>query len=115
MVRLHETLSERTVYFRWLHMLGLSQRTAHERLIGICFIGYDREMALVAEYHNLLTGQDEIIAVGRLIKMQTTNEAEFALLITDRFQGKGLGTELLRQLIQFGRDEKLQCLKKDRS
>lgn len=110
MVKLHETLSERTVYFRYLHMLGLSQRIAHERLIGICFIDYDREMAFVAEYHNPQTKQDEIIGVGRLIKLRSTNEAEFALLVADRFQGKGLGTEFLRRLVQFGRDEKLQRL-----
>ena len=30
-------------------LLKLSQRTAHERLTRICFIDYDREMALVAE------------------------------------------------------------------
>ena len=29
--------------------MKLSQRTAHERLTRICFIDYDREMALVAE------------------------------------------------------------------
>jgi acetyltransferase len=110
MIRLHETLSERTVYFRWLHMLGLSQRIAHERLAGICFIDYDREMALVAEYHNPQTGQDEIIGVGRVIKLRTTNEAEFAVLVADRFQRKGLGTEFLRRLIGFGRDEKLERL-----
>jgi acetyltransferase len=52
MVRFHETLSDRSVYLRWLHLLGLSQRVAHERLIGVCFLNYDREMALVADYHN---------------------------------------------------------------
>ena len=108
MVKFHETLSDRSVYFRWLHMLGLSQRVAHERLIGVCFIDYDREMALVADYHNPQTKQDEIIGVGRLIKAHNANEAEFALLIGDQFQGKGLGTELLRRMIQIGRDEKLQ-------
>ncbi len=68
MIKFHETLSERSVYFRWLHMLQLSQRIAHERLIGVCFIDYDREMALVAEYHNPQMGQNEIMGVGRLIK-----------------------------------------------
>ena len=38
------------------------------------------------------------------------NEAEFAILVTDQFQRKGLGTELLCRLIQFGHDEKLQRL-----
>jgi acetyltransferase len=113
MVKFHQTLSDRSVYFRWLHMLGLSQRVAHERLIGICFIDYDREMALVADYHNPQTGQNEIIGVGRLIKALGANEAEFAMLVTDQFQRKGLGAELLRRLIQFGHDEKLQRLTGD--
>jgi acetyltransferase len=113
MVKLHETLSEQSVYFRWLHMLQLSQRIAHERLIGVCFIDYDREMALVADYQNPQTGQHEIIGVGRLLKDSEANEAEFAILIADQFQRKGVGTELLRRLIQFGHDEKLQRLTGD--
>jgi acetyltransferase len=113
MVAFHKTLSEESVYFRWLHMIKLSQRIAHERLIGICFLDYDREMALVADYANPQTRQHEIIGVGRLIKAHYANEAEFAILITDRFQHKGLGTELLRRLIQFGRDEKFQRLTGD--
>ena len=40
-------------------------------------------------------------------KIRGTNEAEFALLVSDRFQGKGLGTALLDRLIQVGRDEKI--------
>ena len=76
----------------------------------MCFIDYDREMALVADYDNPQTGQHEIIGVGCLIKEQDTKSAEIALLVTDLFQRKGLGTELLRQLIQVGRDEHLQCL-----
>ncbi len=33
--------------------------------------------------------------------------------MTDQYQRQGLGTELLRQLIQVGRDEKLQRLTGD--
>jgi acetyltransferase len=113
MVKFHETLSDRSIYLRWLHMLGLSQRVAHERLIGVCFIDYDREMAIVADYHDPQTEQEEIMGVGRLVKAHGENEAEFALLVSDQFQGKGLGTELLRRLIQVGRDEKLQRLTGD--
>jgi acetyltransferase len=113
MVTFHETLSARSVYLRWLHMLNLSRRTAHEEMIRICFIDYDREMALVADYDNPQTGQHEIIGVGCLIKEQSTKSAEIALLVTDQFQRQGLGTELLRQLIQVGRDEHLQRLTGD--
>ena len=52
MVRFHETLSERSVYLRYFHLMNLEQRTTHERLTRICFIDYDREMALVAERRN---------------------------------------------------------------
>jgi acetyltransferase len=110
MVTFHERLSARSIYFRWLHMLNLSRRTAHEEMIRLCFIDYDREMALVAEYDNPETGQHEIIGIGSLIKEQGVKRAEFALLVIDHFQGQGLGTELLRRLMQVGRDEHLQCL-----
>jgi acetyltransferase len=46
MVKFHETLSEESVYMRYFHMMNLDQRTTHERLTRICFIDYDREMAL---------------------------------------------------------------------
>ena len=57
MVRFHETLSERSVYLRYFHLMNLEQRTTHERLTRICFIDYDREMALVAEHRNPETGE----------------------------------------------------------
>lgn len=36
------------------------------------------------------------------------DEAEFALLVSDQWQGRGLGTELLRQLIEVARQEGLR-------
>jgi acetyltransferase len=105
-VKFHQALSENTVYFRYLHMLNLTERTAHERLIRICFNDYDREIALVAVRRN--AGTQEILAIGRLIKLQKRADAEFALTVSDKWQGHGLGTELLRRLVQIGRDEKLR-------
>lgn len=113
MARLYETLSERSVYLRWFHMVHPSRLTAHKELIRICFIDYDREMALVADCKDPETGQNEIIGVGHLIKSHSEKSAEVALLVADPFQRQGLGTELLRQLIQFGRDEKIQHLTGD--
>ena len=51
--------------------------------------------------------------MGSLIKEQSTKSAEIALLVADQFQRRGLGTELLRRLIQVGRDEQLQRLTGD--
>ncbi|MFB2923160.1 MULTISPECIES: bifunctional acetate--CoA ligase family protein/GNAT family N-acetyltransferase [Aerosakkonema] len=112
-VKFHQTLSEETVYLRYAHLVKLSQRTAHERLSRLCFIDYDREMALVTEYVNPETGQAQIIGIGRLSKLHGTSEAEFSMLVSDRFQRQGLGTELLRRLVQIARDEKLDRITAD--
>jgi acetyltransferase len=105
-VEFHKELSERSVYLRYFQPLKLSQRTTHERLTRICFIDYNREMALVAERVNDL-GKAEIIAVGRMSKLHGVAEAELAALVRDGFQGKGLGSELYRQLLQIARAERL--------
>jgi len=107
MIHFHEKLSERSVYLRYFQPLKLSQRVAHERLTRICFIDYDREMALVVE-KKLPTGDCDIIAVGRLSKMHGREDAEVAALVRDEFQGKGIGTELYRRLIAIAKDEKLK-------
>jgi acetyltransferase len=110
MIKLHHTLSEESVFFRYFHLIKLSQRIAHERLTRLCFIDYDREMALVVDYENPETGEHEVLAVGRLSKLHGTSEAEFAILVSDRYQCQGLGTELLKRLLEVGRDEQLRLI-----
>jgi acetyltransferase len=112
-VRFHKTLSEQSVYFRYFYLVKLTRRIAHERLMRLCFIDYDREMALVADYKNPETGKREILAVGRLSKLHGIDEAEFSMLVSDPFQRRGLGTELLQRLLQVGRDERLKQINAD--
>ena len=110
MVKFHETLSEESVYNRYFSALKLSQRIAHERLTRICFNDYDREIALVAELKVPKGEPKKILGVGRLSKQHALADAEFAVLVSDESQRQGLGTELLRRLIEIGRDEKLARL-----
>ncbi len=105
MIAFHRTLSEQSVHFRYFAMLGLESRIAHERLRRICFLDPDREIALVVERRQ--RGGREILGVGRLSKLHGANEAEFAIIISDQWQGHGLGTRLLELLVQIGREEKL--------
>jgi acetyltransferase len=77
---------------------------AHERLVRICHFDGNRAAALVADLKDELTGQHHILGVGRLIKLDTGNEGEVAILVSDRYQKHGLGTELLRRVI--ARDQK---------
>ena len=106
LIKLHQALSERTVYLRYFQPLKLSQRTAHERLQRICFIDYDREMALAVE-HKGEDGNTEIIAIARLSRLRGKDEGEMAVLVDDRFQHQGLGTLLYQRLIEVARDEHL--------
>ncbi|MEO8287665.1 MAG: bifunctional acetate--CoA ligase family protein/GNAT family N-acetyltransferase [Chloroflexota bacterium] len=109
-VKFHEKLSEQTVYRRYFEHLHLSDRIKHERLTRICFNDYDREIALVAEYEDPTTGEREIVGVARLSRSRTANNAEFAVLVADEYQRRGIGTEMLRRLVQIGRDEKLRSI-----
>ena len=110
MGQFHETLSERSVYMRYFSSLSLSSRVAHDRLVRICFVDYDRVMALVVDHKDTATGQHRILGVGRLIKLHAKNEAEVAILVSDQCQKQGLGIELLRRVVQIARDEKLSSV-----
>ena len=107
MVKFHKTLSDRSVHLRYFGLVSLERRIMHERLRRVCFIDYDREIALVADLKNR-DGTHQILGVGRLVKEHGTDEAEFAVLISDPWQGKGFGSELLKLLVQIGRDEGLR-------
>lgn len=104
----HESLSDRTVYLRYLSPMLLSLRTTHERLARMTHNDYDREIALVVE--GVKKGdQKTIFGVARLSKLRGTDEeARFSMLISDAYQGQGLGKELLTRIIQIGRDEKIK-------
>ena len=109
-VKFHEHLSERSVFLRYFQPLQLAQRTSHERLTRICFIDYDREMALLATRIEPGTQQPELLAVLRLSKFHGTGKGELSLIVKDEFQHQGIGTELVRRAIEIARLEKLTKL-----
>jgi acetyltransferase len=104
MGRFHADLSDQSVYTRYTYAFRLSDRISHKYLSRMCFIDYLREISLVA-LHTDASGAQEIVGAGQLLMEHNRNEAEFALLISDHFQSRGLGTELLRRLVEIGRAE----------
>lgn len=107
MVEFHKTLSDRSVHLRYFGLMTLQQRIVHDRLRRVCFIDYDRQLALVVERKGR-DGKQQILGVGRLVKEHGADEAEFAVLVSDAWQGKGIGTQLLKLLVQAGRKERLR-------
>ena len=78
---------------------------AHERLTRICFTDYDREMALVVDYHDRERDEHRILGVGRWSRLHNRCHAEFSMLINDADQRLGIGTQLLRLLVNSAREE----------
>ena len=112
LVDFHRGLSERTVRQRYFQTLGLDQRTAHDRLARVCFNDYDRDLALVVEQRDG-RGATHILAVGRLSRITGYDEAEFALLVADEWHRQGIGTELLRRLVDIGQREGMTAIVAD--
>ena len=108
MFHFHEVLSDRSVYLRYLSPMLLSERVTHERLSRVCHCDYAREIALVVEGDD---GDNKraIFAVGRLSKFRGDDEdARMSLLVSDKFQGQGIGVELIRRLIVAAKHEKIR-------
>jgi acetyltransferase len=103
----HKTLSDYSVHFRYFGAVSLRQRTMHERLRRHCVLDHAREFALVADYAES-NGHHQILGVGRLFREPGCDEAEFALLISDSWQCRGLGTALLKLLVAVARQSHLR-------
>ena len=109
LAKFHTTLSDRSVYMRYLQPMMLTERVVHERLSRLCHCDYDREIPLVAIDEPGI-GEQRILAVGRLSKIHGAEEARLSILVGDPFQGKGIGSKLVRQLVEVAKGEHLRLL-----
>lgn len=110
LAQFHKTLSEQSVYFRYFSMLPLEQRLAHRRLQRICASDPQHDFVLIADARSRPRSRLEIAAVARLSKLVGQKSAEFALLVGDQWQGLGLGSRLLKLLIESGRTAGLETI-----
>jgi len=79
---------------------------SHQWLILFCNIDYDRHIAIVAE--STENGKRKIVGVGRLVMEPDFHSGEFAILVHDQYQRKGLGYKLVGIIIGIGRDKGLE-------
>jgi acetyltransferase len=92
------SLSEETMRLRFFQII---KEIPHEILTRYCNLDYDREVAIVAE-----TQEDKkrVLGVGRLIVEPGRDCGEFAVVVSDRWQGLGLGSRLIDYTIEIAKD-----------
>jgi acetyltransferase len=90
-------MSDTSRYYRFMH----SVTTLSDDMIArFTQLDYDREMALIA-----LTADESVIAgVARYSPNADGKTVEFAVAIGDTWQGRGLGEQLMRNLIRCAKD-----------
>ena len=105
--RFHElikSLSTESVRFRFFNII---KEMPHETLTEYCNLDYDRQIAIVAE---LQQGDGQMIGAGRVIAEPDGRSGEFAVLVTDKWQSKGLGSILMDYIIEVARNMRLESV-----
>lgn len=107
-VDFHKRISEESVYTRYLSDIKYEDRVAHNRLIRVCHVDYDRDLALIAL--DKCSSNGKLVAAARLTKEHGRNIAEFSMLVADDYQGEGLGCKLLRELIEHAKADGIDAI-----
>jgi acetyltransferase len=98
-------LSEQTLYLRLQYSSREVSRQDAARLLEL---DYHDRMAVAALVD---TGPGEvIIGVSRYARIDDTDRAECAIVVTDAWHGRGIGTELMRSLVQAARANGIRTL-----
>jgi acetyltransferase len=97
-----KSLSPESMRFRFFSII---KEMPHETLTKYCNLDYDRQIAIVAE---LQQTPKRIIGAGRVIVEPDGKSGEFAVLVTDEWQRRGLGSLLMDYIIDFARDKHLE-------
>ncbi|MBZ0091874.1 MAG: GNAT family N-acetyltransferase, partial [Sulfuricellaceae bacterium] len=95
-------LSEESRFFRFMNTLHELTLTM---LVRFTQIDYDREMALIAVTEQ--EGREIELGVARYTTNPDGKSCEFALVVADAWQGKGIGSRLLSSLIEIARSRGL--------
>ncbi len=98
-------LSDQAKHFRFMYAL---KEITPAMLSRFTQIDYDREMALIAVTES--DGQEREIGVSRYIKNPDGTSCEFAIVVDDEWQGKGVATHLLHYLIEIARQKGIRTM-----
>ncbi len=86
-------LSPNSKFYRFHHII---KDVCAQDALPFCNIDFVNSFALIAEI--VKEGNPEIIAVGRYTRINNSNNAEFAIVVKDEFQRRGIGAEIMKDL-----------------
>ena len=98
----HELLASCSTQSRWFRFSYSFKQTTHEMASRYCYIDYDRELAIVAEVEE--QGRRTLVGIGRLAADSDHVSAEYAVIIVDRWQGRGLGGLLTDYCLELAKN-----------
>lgn len=98
-------LSDESKYFRFMDAL---QELSQGMLVRFTQIDYDREMALVAVLER--DEQEQELGVCRYVASADNQSCEFALVVADEWQNKGIGNKLMNCLFDAARAKGIQVM-----
>jgi len=78
----------------------------HQMLMRLCNIDYEREIAIAAELRD--GSKKRIIGIGQLSIEPDYETGEFAVIVHDEYQAKGLGYKLSDLLIGIAQEKGLE-------
>lgn len=96
-------LSDQTIINRFFSML---KSMPHRRLQEFCCIDYEEDMSLVVIHGR--SPRQKMVAVGSYHLNPATNRAEVAFLVADDWQGRGIGTFLMKSLVRIAKSKKIK-------
>jgi acetyltransferase len=99
LVAFHAGHSPRTIRMRFF---GMVKALSRDLLVRLCQLDYDRDLALVAVRPGA-AGAAQLLGVARYFSRPGTGVAEFAVVVGDAWQGRGLGAHLMRRLLDAAR------------
>jgi acyl-CoA hydrolase/GNAT superfamily N-acetyltransferase len=100
MKELFYTCSEQSLYDRYFQVV---KAMPHEKLQRVVNVDYASEVSVVARMRE--GGHERIVGVGSYTLDRATDKADVAFLIHDEYQGRGVGTLLLRHLMRIARSK----------
>ncbi len=100
-----QSLSEESIRYRFFQML---KDTPHEVRVRYCNVDYDREVALVAEI--VENGKRKILGVSRVSIEPDGKHGEMAFIVSDYWQGLGLGTKLVDYSLDIAKEKGIESV-----